>query len=298
MPDREDFVHVVLGRVLEVQKQQILGTLLCVTGVALGKCYVYGFVSAHCQAVGVGRIASKWFHFCGYKQNALQRVKHIAWTKFFETVVEPWLAKLFTSVLRNFSQTVVTGNSTMHLTLTQNKVALQIEETMSLHSQDDRLPETLRASMPKAFYWFGTSLLTNYVVATCVRDVLANDPPPAKLRTVTDELFLSSVNFLHRRYIFGQAVLACSVKERAGPGVDTEPAVDTDPRIQMLLRVLRGEAGSCITRESILSANLRLRRGIEVGSLAERTEVEDIIQALLATFCDLGLGVPVFTGQM
>ena len=109
---------------------------------------------------------------------------------FFDEVVAPIIRDLIRLVLKSFGPKAPGELHALDLTLLQTKVAADIEETLTLFAQRRSIGNTLRDAMPKAFYWFGTALLGNWVVATCMDAALAKKEQAIVKTTVDRECLL------------------------------------------------------------------------------------------------------------
>ena len=110
-------------------------------------------------------------------------------------------------------------------------VAADIEETLQ-NVQSADLTHSLRDAMQKANCWLGTALLGNWVVETCIH-----------LFSTQDSLRHGSrkcVQFVHRRYLYGQSVLATCIREQAWNGVDVARNDHSGKLTRDVVRFLRG----------------------------------------------------------
>ena len=130
---------------------------------------------------------------------------------FFDNVVAAILCDLFNMVLKTCGSKVRTEFKSPALSHAQRKTAADIEETLSLFAQRRGIGSSMRDAMPKAIYWFGTSPLGNWVLSRCMDSVLRKTDSADMTQTADDDLFVTAVNFLHWRSLFGQNVLFCAV---------------------------------------------------------------------------------------
>ena len=216
--------------------------------------------------------------------------KNVQWNGFFEKVVGPIVADLFRLVLKTFGPKAPGALDCLQLSSSQTKVAADIEETLTLFAQRKRIGQTMRAAMPKAFYWFGTALLGNWVMSSCMNAVLSGESQAPVVKNISDALYVACVNFLHRRYLYGQCVLACGVKEQVWNGIDAEEPHALDEDNDLLLRALRLHAGASVSLESLLLCDVSSKRTMEMGSVKEKAVCRSRLQNTLRTMCDLGLG--------
>ena len=111
--------------------------------------------------------------------------------------------------------------------------------------------------------------------------------------TVDDSVFAASVNFIHRRYVYGQTVVACAVKEEVWHGVDADFPDKQQDIVQLAVRVLRLHAGSTITLKSVLRCDLQSKRVCDTGTDEAKDECLAHLRHMLQVICDLGLGAPI-----
>ncbi len=158
-----------------------------------------------------------------------------------------------------------------------------------MFAQQKSLPSSLRDAMPKALYWLGAALLNNWVLSTVLEAALGGiSPQPAS--TVSDELFVSCVQFVHRRYLFGQSILACSVREQAWRGIDLAPEDRTGDLAVEAVKLLRSFLGAVIDKEVFVSCDLESKRSEEHGTQQERAAVSAKQQRMFQLLIDLGIG--------
>ena len=221
-------------------------------------------------------------------------LKNVAWNSFFEDVVAPMVERLFTVVLQQVGPHSPLKVSSMELSAEQMVVAADIEETLQMFSQRSDLTHCLRDAMPKANYWLGTALLGNWVVETCMSSVFKPGFCPTWEPQVSNKLFLACVHFVHRRYIYGQSVLATCVREQAWNGFDVARNDHSGQLTRDVVRVLRTCAGARIDKQCVLETDIHLRRFMEKGNSEHRAQADANLEQVLQTIVDLGLGLPVF----
>ena len=180
--------------------------------------------------------------------------KNVDWNKFFGDVVAPIIRDLFRLTLRTFGPKAPSATECLQLSTSQTKVAADIEETVTLFAQRKKIGNTMRDAMPKAFYWFGTALLGNWVVSTCMDAALAKKERATPVPTINDALYVTAVNFLHRRYLYGLSVVACGVREEVWHGIDAkEPSENTLNQLFLLVSTLRSTNPKLISGGTIRS---------------------------------------------
>ena len=129
------------------------------------------------------------------------------------------------------------------------------------------------------------------MIQTCFFHVAADgSQEPSLANTISDDVFVTAVNFLHRRYLYGQSVLATAMREEAWDGIDKSSSTLTDEDGTRVVTVLRSHAEPVITRHSVLLVSLDLKRALEHGTSGEQMQAEEILQKLFRTMAALGLG--------
>ena len=107
--------------------------------------------------------------------------------------------------------------------------------------------------------------------------VLHPDHCPTWEKHVSDDLFVSCVQFLHRRYLYGQSILATCTREQAWHAYDVEWEDRDVQQTSDVVRALRCKAGASIDKHSICDVEIRIRRMIDHGTpRSTRTSAEDI----------------------
>ncbi len=232
----------------------------------------------------IGLVQRFLFSFGGRK-----REKNVAWNNLVVDVVAPIVRDVFVTVLQQLGPKAPETVRQILLSHAQEVVTADIEETLTMFGQRAHLQNTLREAMPKALYWLGTSVLQNWTMAGCMGGVLRRSSEIHLSADLLDEVYVASVHFLHRRYLFGQSVLACSVLEQAWSGIDHVLAMEKDAITGDVVKVLRTHAGHVIDDAVILSVDIAAKRSIEQSGRAEKDEVRARMQRLLRTLVDLGL---------
>ena len=84
---------------------------------------------------------------------------------------------------------------------------------------------------------------------------------------VSDGCLVAALNFVHRRYIYGQAVVSTAAHERVWAGFQ-QGLQEEDPMdmLPLLLRIIRGCPGSSIRLQDLFRSDLALKRAIHKGS--------------------------------
>ena len=142
----------------------------------------------------------------------------------------------------------------------QVAVTADIEETLSLCAQKVSIGNVLLEAMPRALYWMGTAVLGNLVVSHCVRHIVRKQRVEQPAGLIIDDLLVAAVDFLRRKYLYGQSVVATAVREHAWMGI-CQAATEMPGDISSdVARVLRSIAGSQLHRSSLLMVDLYAER--------------------------------------
>ena len=139
-------------------------------------------------------------------------------------------------------------------------------------------------------YWLGTALLTNHTMGTLWKACLGNEDVESVCGYVSDEAFATSVRFMYARYLAGQAVVATSVQEKVWLGRDVPHHVDASDLVPLLVRILRGSPGACITSETIESIDLDIKRNLRNPGTAAHEAATTRLQELWRMLADVGVG--------
>lgn len=214
-----------------------------------------------------------------------------SWNSFLRDVTVPILEQIFSAILRRFGPHVTTlSEFVFHTTQAQRAVIVELEEIGRLFARKDSVHTVFREAMPKAMYWLGTGILTNHLLATLWPAGLQRDIPADFPITVSNQCFAASVQFMLKRYLFGQAIVSVTSKEQAWLHRRADIGDPEDDLLPLLLRVLRAAPGSAITLEHTFCADLALERSLEKGSSSAASLARKRIAALWDQLKDLGLG--------
>ena len=156
----------------------------------------------------------------------------------------------------------------LQLSEPQRAVLLDLEELGKLYARKPSVSTTLRRAMQKAVYWLGTSIIGNHAGAQLFPHALRGTPP-TWTRDVADATFCASVSFMHRRYLYGQAVLGVCVEEQSWLGRESPQLSDPSADLVLLLKVLRGSPGPAIGQDQVVR-ELTLKRVLRLGSPEQR----------------------------
>ena len=222
-----------------------------------------------------------------------KKEKNIRLFNFFLHVGKPLFKKLFTSVLQLFGPKAPLTDMTFKFTSEQEAIAADIEETLLLFAQKKHVGRTLADAMPKAFYWFGTSLLSTQIICSLFKQILLKNTVIKPVMVIEDGVFLAGVQFIHKRYLYGQAVLSCAVSEEAWDGIDVEPQDNRGEAHDCLVTVLRHHAGAIIDERALLQSSLEDARTMSLGSQLNKALVKEKHQAVLQNMVDLGFGIAI-----
>ena len=179
------------------------------------------------------------------------------------------------------------------LSKAQREVLVELEEIGKLYARKATVSTSLRRSMPKAMYWLGTAILSNHVGEQLFPHALRGTSPTDWSWTVSDAVFRASMQFMHRRYLFGQAVLSVSVDEQAWIGRETALPLDSKTDLPLLLKVLRGTPGPLIGEAHVVCVELSLKRLLRKGTTQQVAAARKRILSLLEALEQLHLGVMV-----
>ena len=139
-------------------------------------------------------------------------------------------------------------------------------------------------------YWLGTALLTNHTIGTLWKACVCGEDVEGICGTISDEAFAASVRFMYTRYLAGQAVVATSVQEKVWLGRDVPHHVDASDLVPLLVRILRGSPGACITGETITSIDLDSKRNLRNPGTAAHEAATARLQELWRMLADVGVG--------
>ena len=215
------------------------------------------------------------------------------WNAFFQSVTLPILEQLFTIVLHRVGPRTPAPPENFERTAQQEEEVDNLGQIRTLFEGRESAHKVFRQAMSKTMYWFGTSLLLNRLMEHCWSHALARTVE--KLPTaVSDPAFCAAAAFVHRRYVFGHAVLSVSAQEAAW--LVAERALPKEGDLApTILKLLRGNPGSCVTRDHILRVELGLSRILQRGDEFERKVAEQHVGRLWQALKELGVGtLPLF----
>ena len=232
---------------------------------------------------------------CLFSFGARLNVGKQTWNAFSQDIAMPVIERLFAALIRRFGPRMTSvEQAVFHTTGCQRAVLVELEEIGRLFARKDSVSSVLREAMPKAMYWLGTSMMTNHLVQHLWPAALGGPLPDDVPMYVNDACFLASVQFIQKRYLCGQAVLAVSAKEQIwNPRSDS---LDSSDLLPLLLRILRGAPGAFITADHIFCADLALKRSLERGGDAGAKLAELKIATIWQHLKDLGIGEICATG--
>ena len=213
-----------------------------------------------------------------------------AWNRLLDAVTIPIIENLFASLVRRYGpHTTTTADPFFQTTAAQRRVIVELEEIGRLFARKDSVHVTLREAMPKALYWLGTSVLTNHLLSHLWSVALGFESEEQVPDHVSDQCFLASVQFMIKRYLYGQAVLSVTVREQGWLQRVASPTEKNDA-VPLLLRILRGAPGSTITLDHIFCADLALKRSLEKGAPEAAQLARQKVALIWQQLADLGLG--------
>ena len=162
-----------------------------------------------------------------------------SWNGFLRDVTQPLLENFFAAVVRRFGPHMTTLTQPVFCTTAEQRaVIVDLEEIGRLFARKDSVHVVLREAMPKAMYWLGTSIMTNHLVEHLWLSALGFDIAEEFPVTVTNRCFAASVNFMLKRYLYGQAVVSVTAQGQGWlPRIDSKR--DPDDLLPLLLRILR-----------------------------------------------------------
>lgn len=222
-----------------------------------------------------------------------------------EQVTAPLIARLFEAMVGHLgASSPGADHIVLELSPQQRRAVSEIEDTLlGFTSPGGGASDLLASSLPKGMFWLGCSMTLNHVVATLLGAVLQAGPSATSSlsmpqldpfpRLVSDAAFLAAVQFVHKRYLFGQAVLDTSVREGLGAKGHTVPGHGGDNITPMLCTVLRSTPGTLIDRPAVLRCINGLRRQIDGGTAQQVAQAEGAVQHLLQLLSRLGIGEAV-----
>jgi hypothetical protein len=145
------------------------------------------------------------------------------WDRFHQEVAFPLLADLFRVFVQSVGPAASLG-ADFHLEVSpdQRSCVKELDKLLHMFSRTRSFQDSFRDACPKSMYWLGTSLLLNALLAQLFPCAIAGAQPDQLSREIPDSAFCAAVTFVHRRYLWGQAVLAQSVKDRVWAAVGTQ----------------------------------------------------------------------------
>ncbi len=105
-----------------------------------------------------------------------------------------------------------------------------------------------------------------------------------------DDTFVSAVQFVHRRYLTGQSVLATTVREQAWIGREMPHEQTAEDLTVSVLRVLRGSPGPVITEQSICELDLNLKRALSSTNAVRAEAAKQRLGHIWELLDDVGAG--------
>ena len=152
----------------------------------------------------------------------------------------------------------------------------------------------MQESVPKATYWLGTGLMLNHILEELWPLALGTNDQviPSLGEYISDECFVASINMIHRRYLYGQVVLAKTVSECAWVGRHKEPQqYALDDITPLIVHILRACSAATITEDFIQTVDLSLKRALRKGSEeSEHVDARATIGKIFSSLQELGFG--------
>ncbi|CAE7708139.1 unnamed protein product [Symbiodinium sp. CCMP2592] len=198
---------------------------------------------------------------------------------FFEQIAAPLLSRLFELTSTRYGPRVPAAEDLAF----QESIVASLSETVAVFARRSGR-SAFPSALPKSLYWLGTSALTNHVLEELWPHVLADTVPLQYDLNISDAAFTASVQFMHRRYLRGQSILAVTVDETSWLRSD---AVHLTDQHALFLRILRGCSTRSVTVESCCRCDLWLKCEIRQRSSA----AVDMLQQFWQLSFDLNLGV-------
>ena len=203
---------------------------------------------------------------------------------FFEQIAAPLLSRLFELTLTRYGPRIPAAEDlTFQVSEAQESVVAALSETVAVFARRSGR-SAFRSALPKSLYWLGSSILTNHVLEQLWSHVLADTVPLQYDLNISDAAFTASVQFMHRRYLRGQSILAVNVDEKSWLHSDVAHLTDQQA---LFLRILRGCSTRSVTVESCCRCDLWLKCEIRHRSAA----AVDMLQQFWQLSFDLNLGV-------
>ncbi|CAK9114310.1 unnamed protein product, partial [Durusdinium trenchii] len=145
--------------------------------------------------------------------------------------------------------------------------------------------------MPKCLYWLGTMIRTNFLLEHSMDAYLSSSMPNApRLFTVQNNNFLTAINFLSQRYLFGMMVVATSVAERSWSTIAEDPKHSLDKTTEYILQVLRAIPFRDISQKDVFHACLDLAWQWRRGRSEEHADAECMLDKIFYTLQDRKIG--------
>lgn len=205
---------------------------------------------------------------------------------FWKEVFLPFVEHIFNFVLHFLGPRAVDAeNRSLTITATQEQLLFQLEELLKVFSSSRHLSSVARGAMPKCLYWLGTVIRTNFLLNEAIKSYQKrSDMWALQCWEASDANFLTAVNFLSQRYLFGMMVVATSVMEMSWCRLADDPKHKLDATTQAVLQVLRAHPVSQLTVAELFQACLDLgwlsRRGNAVEQNEAKLQVHKIFCAL------------------
>ena len=158
-----------------------------------------------------------------------------AWNEFFNDIARPIISDLFDQVVRHVGPRVTSPTPPIfRISSQQEDVFADIEIILKLFQRRSELSQ---------LYSLGTACLTNLLVSQFWLPALRKQSETCPLAEYVDDgTFLAAIQFVHRRYLAGQAVLAVTSVEEAWITRNIPYHPDAHDLTSLLVRNLRGPA--------------------------------------------------------
>ena len=207
---------------------------------------------------------------------------------FWKKIFLPFLQSVFRTILTTFGpKTAEGGEKSLQITSQQERLVFQLEELLKVLGSSRKIHSVAKGSMPKCLYWLGTAIRTNFFAEFGVTAYMHESPPAVSpLCHVRDANFLTALNFLAQRYLFGLMVVATSVAEKSWCTIADDPKHICDRTTLSVLQVLRATPTPSLSKTEIFHACLDLAWLSKRGNETERAEAHSAVAKIFSMLQD------------
>lgn len=208
-----------------------------------------------------------------------------SWNAFWRQVFLPFLESIFQFTLTTFGPKAPEATTQpLCITPEQEQLLFQMEELLKVLGSSRKIHPVAKGAMPKCLYWLGTMIRTNFLLEHSMDAYLSSSMPNApRLFTVQNNNFLTAINFLSQRYLFGMMVVATSVAERSWSTIAEDPKHSLDKTTEYILQVLRAIPFRHISQKDVFHACLDLAWQWRRGRSEEHADAECMLDKIFYT---------------